>query len=63
MYQIKYECGYELHTKAGHDVGRVVNSNGQTVYEGTFAGAEKYLADRSVLAMHKGDTNEERQQS
>lgn len=47
MYQVKYECGMELVVIKG-EFGRVINRNGEIVFEGTLEQAEKYLSDRNL---------------
>jgi hypothetical protein len=53
MYQIKFQCGYEIQVIGRGDAGlcRVVNSSNQIVYSGTYAACEKWLADRAVPAL------------
>lgn len=47
MYQIKFECGYEIQVTKS-DGSRVVNSQNHIVFEGSFAQCRKYLSDRGV---------------
>jgi len=61
MYQIKYECGHTLCLKVGSSWARVDDSNGAIVYEGTYDGAERWLAARGILALSRGATHQERQ--
>jgi hypothetical protein len=56
MYQIKCECGYEIHVVGKGEQGlcRVVKATGgeQTVrFHGTYAECEKWLADRAVKVL------------
>lgn len=47
-YQIKYQNGYEIQVILNGNGGRVTNSTGQIVFEGTYDAAAKYLADRHI---------------
>ena len=46
MYQIEYQCGYEI--QVAGDLCRVSDQENRIVYEGTYEACDKWLRDRAV---------------
>ncbi len=55
-YQIKFQNGYEIQVTDSGNGGRVTNSHGEIVFDGTYDAAAKYLSDRGVTRAKNRDS-------
>ena len=53
MFQIKFQCGYEIQVIGKGENGscRVCNSNQHVVFRGTYAECERWLTSRAVRSL------------